>query len=69
MVNKLLTAYLGKSDENDRDHYGKKRVDTAGNLLLTMFKDKFINHYLNYAQRILQKMFNDGKNIDGQTRI
>lgn len=38
MTNKLLSSYLGKSDENDRDHFGKKRVDTAGKLLLSLFR-------------------------------
>jgi len=29
----LLNAALGKTEEDDRDHYGKKRLDTAGTLL------------------------------------
>ena len=68
MTNKLLTSYLGKSDENDRDHYGKKRVDTSGKLLLSIFRQKFINNYLNNAKKIIQKIFTEGKEFS-DTRI
>ena len=64
MTNKLLSAYLGKGDEDDRDHYGKKRCDIAGDLLILLFRDRFVRSYLNNAMKILQKMFNDGKNIN-----
>lgn len=33
MVNRLLKAALEKSGEDDRDHWGKKRLDTAGFLM------------------------------------
>ena len=38
MVNKLLYAYLGKTDEDDRDHYGKKRLDLVGSLMANLFR-------------------------------
>lgn len=38
MVNKLLVAYTGKTNEDDRDHYGKKRLDMTGSLLISLFK-------------------------------
>jgi len=38
MVNRLLTASLGRSTEDDRDHYGKKRLDMAGTLMATLFR-------------------------------
>jgi len=38
MVNKLLKAYLGRIDEDDRDYYGKKRLDMAGSLLAGQFR-------------------------------
>ena len=41
MVNKLLKAYLGRIDEDDRDYYGKKRLDMAGSLLATHFRQLF----------------------------
>ena len=34
MVQRLLDAHLGKSGEDDRDHYAKKRIDMAGALLI-----------------------------------
>ena len=33
MTNKLLKANLGLINEDDRDYYGKKRLDMAGSLL------------------------------------
>ena len=69
MANKLLSAFVGKADENDRDHYGKKRCDIAGDLLTLLFRDRFVKSYLSNGQKILQKMFNDGKNIGSDTRI
>lgn len=38
MTNKLLKAYLGRISEDDRDYYGKKRLDMAGSLLATHFR-------------------------------
>lgn len=55
MVNKLLYAYLGKTDEDDRDHYGKKRLDLTGTLLITLFKEHFKNSYIEGAKSILKK--------------
>ena len=46
MVNKLLYAYLGKTDEDDRDHYGKKRLDLTGILLISQFKEHFKNGFI-----------------------
>ena len=33
MVNRLIQASLGRAPEDDRDYYGKKRLDMAGALL------------------------------------
>ncbi|EOB15377.1 DNA-directed RNA polymerase II subunit RPB2 [Nosema bombycis CQ1] len=38
MVQKLLLVALGRKKEDDRDHYGKKRMDLAGPLLASLFK-------------------------------
>lgn len=32
MVNRMLNAALGRTKEDDRDHYGKKRLDLVGTL-------------------------------------
>lgn len=41
MVNRLLTAALGRATEDDRDHYGKKRLDMAGTLMGGLFRQIF----------------------------
>ena len=46
MARRLLYAYLGKTDEDDRDHYGKKRLDMTGVLLINLFKDQFKNSFV-----------------------
>jgi DNA-directed RNA polymerase II subunit RPB2 len=30
MVRRLISAYVGLTDEDDRDHVGRKRIDTTG---------------------------------------
>jgi len=42
---------LGRATEDDRDHYGKKRLDMSGNLLAGLFRqifktfrDDMVNH-------------------------
>ena len=47
MIHRLLQVRLGRSEEDDRDHFGKKRLDLAGPLLATIFR---LNYY---------KMFTD----------
>ena len=63
MVNKLLYAYLGKTDEDDRDHYGKKRLDLTGTLLIQLFKQHFKNSYIEGAKKILKKDISEKKEI------
>ena len=41
MVHRLISAALGRSSEDDRDHYGKKRVDLSGALLTGLFRQLF----------------------------
>ena len=43
MVQRLCTAVLGRAGEDDRDHYGKKRLDMIGMLMRDLFKTKFGN--------------------------
>ena len=38
IVHKLLMCALERIDEDDRDHYGKKRLDLAGPLLQSLFR-------------------------------
>ncbi|KAI9718514.1 MAG: DNA-dependent RNA polymerase II [Chrysothrix sp. TS-e1954] len=41
MVQKLLQVALGRREEDDRDHFGKKRLDLAGPLMATLFRSNF----------------------------
>lgn len=41
MVNRLLRCALGRQDVDDRDHFGKKRLDLAGPLLAGLFRTLF----------------------------
>lgn len=67
MVNKLLYAYLGKTDEDDRDHYGKKRLDLTGILLISQFKEHFKNNFIEGAKAVLRRRILDGKkNLEGE---
>lgn len=38
MVHRLIKASLGRTSEDDRDYYGKKRLDMAGTLLTGLFR-------------------------------
>jgi len=38
MVNRLLSASLGRCTEDDRDYYGKKRMEMAGTLLHGLYR-------------------------------
>jgi DNA-directed RNA polymerase II subunit RPB2 len=38
MVHRLIVASLGRTSEDDRDYYGKKRLDMAGSLLTGLFR-------------------------------
>lgn len=41
MVNRLLTGALGRSTQDDRDYYGKKRLEMAGTLLSSLYRSLF----------------------------
>ncbi|USW53763.1 Putative DNA-directed RNA polymerase, subunit 2, hybrid-binding domain, RNA polymerase, beta subunit [Septoria linicola] len=41
MVNRMLQCALGRTEEDDRDHFGKKRLDLAGPLMAQVFRLKF----------------------------
>jgi DNA-directed RNA polymerase beta subunit len=41
MVNRLIQGSLGRAGEDDRDYYGKKRMDMAGALLSNLFRQQF----------------------------
>ncbi|KAJ1508000.1 DNA-dependent RNA polymerase II [Coelomomyces lativittatus] len=41
MVHRLLSTALGRREVDDRDHFGKKRLDLAGPLLASLFRTFF----------------------------
>jgi DNA-directed RNA polymerase II subunit RPB2 len=41
MTNRLLNASLGRVTEDDRDYYGKKRMEMAGTLLNVLYRQLF----------------------------
>lgn len=49
MTLRLLNAYVGRTDQDDRDNYGKKRLDMCGSLLTQLFREKFLK-YINTAR-------------------
>ncbi|KAF2430119.1 DNA-directed RNA polymerase [Tothia fuscella] len=41
IVHRLLQVALGRREEDDRDHFGKKRLDLAGPLMASLFRSMF----------------------------
>jgi len=68
MVHKLLTCSLERSDEDDRDHYGKKRLDLAGPLLTALFRTLF-RKLTSDVQMHLQRCLDEGRDINLSSAI
>lgn len=58
MTRLLLSTMLGRRKQDDRDHYGKKRVVTAGSLINDLFKSIW-KRVLRETKNILEKKRND----------
>lgn len=41
IIHRLLLVALGRREEDDRDHYGNKRLDLGGPLLANLFRQLF----------------------------
>ncbi|KAI5296373.1 DNA-dependent RNA polymerase II [Ascosphaera acerosa] len=57
MIHKLLQCALGRRDVDDRDHFGKKRLDLAGPLLAGLFRTLFMRltkDLYRYVQRCVE---------------
>lgn len=72
MVNRLLLVALDRKEPDDRDHFGKKRLDLAGPLLANLFRilfKKLTKDIYNYMQRCveLNKEFNLTLAVKSQT--
>lgn len=58
MVHKLLQCALGRRDVDDRDHFGKKRLDLAGPLLSKLFRNimrRLNNELSSYMKMCIQQ--------------
>jgi DNA-directed RNA polymerase II subunit RPB2 len=70
MVRKLLSAYVGLTEEDDRDHVGRKRLETSGELMLSLFTYDFKLNFIDNAKRILQRRLTRSKsNFEDTTQI
>jgi len=72
MVHKLLQCALGRRETDDRDHFGKKRLDLAGPLLAKLFRGLFrrlTQDLFKYTQRCVEnrKEFNPALGIKSTT--
>lgn len=72
MVNRLLLCALDRKEPDDRDHFGKKRLDLAGPLLANLFRilfKKLTKDIYNYMQRCVEsnKEFNLTLAVKSQT--
>lgn len=63
MVDRLLEAALGRQNEDDRDHYGKKRMDMAGALFAGLFRHLF-RKFAKETQDILKKTVDRHKDMN-----
>nr|UXY87780.1 DNA-directed RNA polymerase II second largest subunit [Cryptomonas curvata] len=62
IINKLLSAQIGQRKTDDRDHYGSKRLDTAGPLLGILFR-QLLAKVMKDLRLSLQKKSNIEKNM------
>ena len=63
MVHRLCNAALGREGEDDRDHYGKKRLDMAGALMGSLFRQLF-RKFIEEAQNSLKRDVDQQKEMN-----
>jgi DNA-directed RNA polymerase II subunit RPB2 len=63
MVHRLLLVSLKRREEDDRDHYGNKRLDLAGPLMANLFRLLF-RKLLKDTRSYVQKCVDSGKNFN-----
>lgn len=63
MINRLLQCTLGRTEEDDRDHFGKKRLDLAGPLMAQLFRLKF-GHLVKDMTTYLKRCVEQGKEFN-----
>lgn len=62
MVNRLIQGSLGRTTEDDRDYYGKKRLDMAGALLSGLFRQEF-RRCVDEMKKTIKRDLENGKDI------
>lgn len=62
-VHKMLMCSLGRIEQDDRDHFGKKRLDLAGPLLGGQFRLLF-KKLTKEVQKYLQKSIDEGRTFN-----
>ena len=58
LAHRLLLSTLGLRELDDRDHFGKKRLDMAGPLMTTLFRTlyrKMLNDMILYLRKVNKK--------------
>jgi DNA-directed RNA polymerase II subunit RPB2 len=68
IVHRLLQCALGRREEDDRDHFGKKRLDLAGPLMATIFRQTFMR-LTKDVSNYLQKNLESGKDFSLQVAV
>lgn len=63
MVHKMLRVALGEFNEDDRDHYGNKRLDLAGPLMAGLFR-QLMRKMMRDTKNAVRKQLNENKDID-----
>ena len=63
MVHRMLQVALGRREPDDRDHFGKKRLDLAGPLMASLFRMLF-NKLTKDIYQYLQKCVESGKEFN-----
>ncbi|KAJ9657739.1 DNA-dependent RNA polymerase II [Coniosporium apollinis] len=63
MVHRLLKCALGRQVEDDRDHFGKKRLDLAGPLLANLFRMLWLK-LTRDASKYLQKCVENNRSFN-----
>jgi DNA-directed RNA polymerase II subunit RPB2 len=68
IIHRLLLCALGRRPEDDRDHYGNKRLDLAGPLLGGLFRMLF-RKLTRDVRSYVQKCVDNGKEVNLQFAI
>jgi DNA-directed RNA polymerase II subunit RPB2 len=63
MVYKCLLTAIGERDVDDRDHFGNKRIDLAGNLIGNIFRISFTRVMKDF-KKLIEKKLAQGKVIN-----